>query len=337
VASPVLASLLAAASAVLSVQPPAPRLLVTQEPETAAAGGYDEALVAIDEANTAVNRDPEANLATLEQAITRLLEFGVQVASDPKGREALDLSQLNLARALLMTEAKDRAAEVMDDVLRSAQDRKLPVKRFGPTLASFYDERQKLLDAQGTGSLQVHCFVACRVVIDEHAATTESGPLYLGKHRVWVEAADGSEPPLRTTVELTEAGVAQVLDYPAAAKDDCESPLPPTVVETPKPEPTTPKRILPRWAEITVLTLGVGAVAAGGVLLAMDGNCPGGGDPVADAGSCPEVFESTAAGLVSIGVGSAFLLAGTITLAIDEVRVGKQTGRQAMLTWQMRF
>jgi hypothetical protein len=301
-----------------------------------AAGSYEQALAAADEANIAVNRDPEANLAALEQAIDALLGFAPQIAASPNGREALDLSQLNLARALLLTEDKDRAAQVMDAVLLTARERKLPIKSFGPKLADFHDERRKALEERGTGAILVHCRVSCRVIIDEQTAASSSGSLYLGPHRVWVEAADGSAEPERHTIELTKPGVTEVVYFPAESDEECELVAPPPV-EPPPPPPAPPKRILPRWAEIGVMVIGAGAVVAGGVMMGLDGNCPGGLDPVDDAARCPELYEGTVSGLVSLGLGSALLVTGTVMLSVDEVRVGKESGRQAMVTWTMRF
>jgi hypothetical protein len=346
VASFVLACALAASSAV-AMSPPgvlgtaafAPEAETEPEPpppEPAAGGTYEGAVAAVDEANIAVNRDPEANLAALEQAIEQLLAFGPQIAADPKGREALDLSLLNLARALLLTGANDRATQVMDAVLLTAHDRKLPVKRFGPTLVDFHDDRRKALDEQGSGSILVNCRVSCRVVIDEQTATASSGLLYLGSHRVWVEASDGSAEPERHTIELGKPGVTEVVYYPAESDDECDIVAPVQVVEAPVAAPP-PKRLLPRWAEIGVMVIGAGAVAAGGVLMGLDGKCPRGLDPMADAAQCPELYEGTVSGLVSLGVGSALLVTGTVMLSVDEVRLGNETGRQAMLTWRMRF
>jgi hypothetical protein len=324
---------LACALAAIVMSPPEPAPV----PEPPAPGGnYEGAVAAVDEANIAVNRDPEANLATLEQAIDQLLGFGQQIAADPKGREALDLSLLNLARALLLTGAEDRATQVMDAVLLTAHDRKLPVKRFGPTLVNFHDDRRKALDEAGTGAILVNCRVSCRVVIDEQSATSSSGPLYLGSHRVWVEAADGSAEPERHTVELDKVGVTEVVYYPVESDDECEIVAPVPVVEAPVAAPSR-KRVLPRWAEIGVMVIGAGAIAAGGVLMGLDGKCPGGLDPMADAARCPELYEGTISGLVSLGLGSALLVTGGVMLTVDEVRLGNETGRQAMLTWRMRF
>lgn len=300
------------------------------------AGGYEAAIAAVEEANIAANNDPEANLATLVGAIERLAEFGPEIAASAEGREALDLSLLNLARTLLLTGDEAQAAEVMDQTIRAAYGRKLPIKRFGPTLVGFHNKRRALLDDQGSASIQVQCQVSCRVVIDAQPATTDSGPLYLGSHRVWIEATDDEVEPARHDIVLDERDVTKVVHFPAERALECEE-QPLVEIATPRAEPPAATRILPRWAEITVGVIGLGAAVAGGVMLGLDGKCPGGLDPIADAQQCPRLYEGTVPGLVALGVGSALFVAGTVTLSVDEVRVGNHRGRQATLAWQMRF
>ena len=331
-ASPLLALCLAVIGTIASV--PAPSLeFATRRPAAELAsrrpaaefaavaqndgGDFEAALAAVEEANIAVNNDPEANLAGLAAAIEQLSSFGPQIAADPEAREALDLSLLNLARARLLSGDEAGAAEIMDQVLRSAYDRKLPIARFGPTLVDFHDQRRALLDERGTAAIQVQCHIACRVVIDARPTTTDSGPLYLGVHRVWIESLDGSVPAVEHAIELSEAGATEVLHF-AVIEPKCEPPPAPP----PAPPPPEPKRMLPRWAEISVAAIGVGAIIAGGVALGLDGKCPGGLDPIADADRCPQLYEGTVPGLVAIGIGSALLVAGGVTLSIDEVRVG---------------
>lgn len=327
-ASPLLALCLAVIGTFASV--PAPALVLApsgQEQQQ----GFAAALAAVEQANREVNNDPETKLANLAAAIEQLSSFGPQIAADPKARETLDLSLLNLARALLVSGDQAGAAEVMDEVLRSAYDRKLPIARFGPSLVEFHDQRRAALEARGTAAIQVQCHVSCRVIIDARPATSHFGPLYLGAHRVWIEALDGSVAPVEHAVELSEAGATEVLHFGETEPSCKPTPAPPL------PPPPPPKRILPRWAEISVAAIGVSAIIAGGVALGLDGKCPGGLDPRADAERCPQLYEGTVPGLVAIGVGSALLVAGGVTLSIDEVRVGKQRGRQAMLGWQMQF
>lgn len=298
-------------------------------------GDYEAAIAAVDQANRAVNNDPEASLAELEAALEHLSGFGPAIAASSAGRETLDLSLLNLARALLLTGDEARAAEVMDQVIRTAHARDLPIQRFGPTLVAFHDARRALLDERGTAAVQVQCRTSCRVVIDAQQVTPDSGPLYLGAHRVWIMASDGSVPEVRHDIELAEAGTTTVIDYPAEQPSCDIEPAPVVVVAPPPPPP--PRRILPRWAEISVAAIGLGAVVAGGVMLGLDGHCPKGLDPMTDAPSCPQLYEGTVPGLVAIGLGSVFVAAGAVTVSIDEVRINNQRGRQATLAWQMRF
>ena len=147
-------------------------------------------------------------------------------------------------------------------------------------------------------------------------------------------ASDGSVPDARHDVELAEAGTTTVIEYPAE-QERCEVEPAPVVVEPPPPAPH--KRILPRWAEVSVAAIGLGAVVAGAVMLGLDGHCPKGLDPMTDAQQCPRLYEGTVPGLVAIGLGSVFVVAGAVTLSLDEVRINDQRGRQATLTWQMRF
>ena len=127
-------------------------------------------------------------------------------------------------------------------------------------------------------------------MIDEQLATASSGPVYLGPHRVWIESADGSAEPERHTIELLEPGVTEVVYFPAESDEECEI-VAPVPIEAPVAPKAPPKRLLPRWAEIGVMVIGAGAVAAGGVLLGMDGKCRGGAglDPMTDAAAVPDV------------------------------------------------
>ena len=97
-------------------------------------------------------------------------------------------------------------------------------------------------------------------------------------------------------------------------------------------------RLVPRWAEVLMVVVGAGAVGASGALLALDGTCPGGGDPIDDAGRvCPNLYETTAAGAVALGLGSAFMATGVVLLTVDEVQTRRGRQTQATLSWRMRF
>lgn len=90
---------------------------------------------------------------------------------------------------------------------------------------------------------------------------------------------------------------------------------------------------VPRWASITGIGLGVGAIAAGATLVAIDGTCPNGGDPRVDLDTCPSVYNTDAGGAVLISVGALATISMSAILAITEVRAKRagQRGRAARL------
>lgn len=288
---------------------------------------YAEALDELDAANTKVNNDPEEHIEALADAIEAVESFSRQLADDEQGSDLLELASLNFARALLRVGRRADAAEVMDELLRKSLDSELPVERFGPTLVEFHAARRAALQVDGTAEVEFECEVDCRVLLDRHAVSGSVGPLYLGSYDVVIESADGSLPPETQRVELDSSGEVLTVRYPMAGLVEEE-------VAPPKSD-----RLMPRWAEILMTTVGVGAVGAASGLLAIDGRCAGGLPPVDDNGvPCPRLVETTAAGATMLGLGAALLTAGALTLTIDELktRSGKSE-HQAMIHWRMRF
>ncbi|MFV8754403.1 hypothetical protein ACNOYE_27975 [Nannocystaceae bacterium ST9] len=311
------------------------RLLLIEPPadERELPEDYSAAIERIESLNKAVNRDPEANYEALAESLDQLARFAPTLSADPHGREVRLLALLNLARALLLTGHDAGAGLMMDEAIRLVRGGELPVARFGPTLSSFHTDRREALAKRGSGQLHVECRQPCRVYLDELELTLdesgESGPLLLGSYRVWIE---GSEPeaaaPERHLVELDVDGEIETLAFPIA---------PVEVADEAPPPPAPRRRLLPRWAEIGGLALGVGLIATGGVLLGVDGRCPKGRDPVDDAALCPKLYESSAGGFTALGLGAALGLSGGVLLTIDEVRVGKARAAQAMLGYTIRF
>lgn len=298
---------------------------------TAASPEYDAAIAELDAANNAVNRDPEANFEGLAQALDQLSRFAPELAADPRGSEIRLLALLNLARAMLLAGHPEGAGLIMDEAIRLVRGGELPVDQFGPTLSRFHTDRREALAQLGRGRLQITCSEPCRVFVDEQALALDgegrSEPLPLGTYRVWIEASEGDPLPERHQVDIDVDGELEPLEYPLA----------PRVVDDAPATPTTTTRMLPRWAEISMLVVGVGLVATGGTLLAFDGACPGGRDPVDDALDCPKIYESSAGGFTALGLGGALALTGGVLLTIDEVRVGQARSPRAMLGYQLRF
>lgn len=299
------------------------------------AEAYAAARDAVDKANLAVNKDPESNVADLQARLAELEGFEAQLAEDPATRELVELSRLNLARAYLVMEDIEQAEAAMDQVLRVARERRPDVDQFGPTFAAYYDARREALDGLGRAEIAVECGVPCEVTIDAVPSEPESGPLYLGTYRVWIRAKDDSALEERHTVALDQPGEVVSVAFPTVGPEPEPEPEPEPV----ELAPAAPewKRVLPRWASATLAIVGVGGLAAGAAMLSLDGTCPGGFDPVRQAQDCPELYESTNVGGALVGVGAAVAATGGVILIVDEVRVGKQSGRQATLTWTVRF
>jgi hypothetical protein len=310
------------------------------EPEPAVASPeYTEAVAEVDRLNLAVNRDPDANHPALAAAVEKLTEFADELARDPKARELRTLAQLNVARALLRAGDEEAAGTLVDEAIRAAGDAEIPADNFGPKFGDFFDKRLEALREWGTGAIAVECTMPCRVLIDEReVADSGTAGLYFGNYRVWIGPEDPTSvedpTPAQHRIEIDIDGEIEKLEYAPAPKIIEPEP----VVEPPKVEPP-PKRLLPRWAEITGLGVGAGLMILGGVLLGTDGNCVAGGglDPMADAQQCPQLWESTVSGAVLLATGAALGIAGGVTLAIDEVRLNNYKGTQAVLTWTIRF
>lgn len=89
--------------------------------------------------------------------------------------------------------------------------------------------------------------------------------------------------------------------------------------------------MLPRWVEIVGVVIGAASVATGAVLLHMDGQCT--------TEACDDIYDTDVGGIISLSAGGAFLVAGTVTLAVDEVRVrrNRPTARAMTVGYRFRF
>jgi hypothetical protein len=77
---------------------------------------------------------------------------------------------------------------------------------------------------------------------------------------------------------------------------------------------------VPRWASATGIGGGAALVIVGGVLLGIDGKCPGGYDPMTQTAECPSVYDTNVGGGVLVGVGAVAMLGMGAVLTITEIQ-----------------
>jgi hypothetical protein len=308
-------------------QPPAPSITSDSAANTNPAG-YADALARVRTAQQMANDEPERGVVQLRDALQLLQEFGPTLAKDPEGQDARMMAQLTLARALLAIDDADGARDAMDEAIRTSRGDPLPVKGFGPGLTALYRERTGVLDKLTTGAIAVECLVACRVYINERPTQQRTDELLPGSYRVWIESLDGSEAPVKLVIDVGGVPVA-----PLKFGTPRETPPGEKPPRTPKDKT---KRIMPRWAEVVLMSAGAVAIGAGATLWAIDLKCADLSDPMIEP-KCPEVYTTKVAGIATVAAGGAAFLTGTILLTVDEVRIGQARGNTVALNWTLRF
>lgn len=230
------------------------------------------------------------------------------------------------------------AAAAMDEAIRSAAGRELPLLGLGTDLKNLAKQRAAALASEGAANIQVVCRVPCQVIVNERRSVNPTDPLLLGKYRVWVVSNDGEVEPLRADVELDVAGETERIEF---GRVDKVPPAPGMVVPKRDPhKPPVPKHerkrespLMPLWVEIAGIVAGAGLLATGVGLLAINGQCKDGGNPA----NCPIVIENTPQGAALAAVGSGMLVSFGTVLAVDRVRAGRSKGAGAMVGWTFRF
>ncbi|MCA9701509.1 MAG: hypothetical protein KC431_28575 [Myxococcales bacterium] len=274
------------------------------------------------------NEDPTEGSASLRNALTKLQNHAPLLAVDAEGQELRTRAQLTLARALMAAEDSDGARDVMDEAIRTARGDPMPTASFGPGLTALHKERMGSLDKLGTGEIAVTCLSPCQVYVNERPATVSGvAGLVPGKYRLHIVDPEGVNRTLQQIIEVTADGTIAI-EFGTAPID----PIEPT---------TTPafKRMMPRWAEISLMVAGALTMGAGGALIGIHERCPDLSSPLADP-QCPEVYLTRTAGIITLAGGGALFLGGTITLAVDEVRLSRSKERQppaVSLVYTLRF
>ncbi len=262
-------------------------------------------------------------ISELEQRIAELEARPQEVIADTALSDELLRARVVLAWAHSVPE---RAAAAMDEAIRSAAGRELPLRGLGTDLKALAKDRAAALAHAGSAAIEVDCAVACQVIVNERRSVNPTEPLALGTYRVWVVANDGEVEPVREDVTLDVVGETARIEF-GRVVDEPAKPGSPKRSERPK------KQLLPLWAEVVGIVAGVGLVGAGAALLALDGKCKNGGDPA----TCPTLIENTAQGAALVAVGAGAMISFGVVLGVDRVRAGQERGRGAMVSWGIRF
>lgn len=290
-----------------------------------------DAMERLSKAEQLANEDPAAGADELATAVRALHQYPRELAEDSALQEARMYALLSLARARLASDDPIGAQEAVDEAIRTARGDALPSAEFGPTLDKLKKQRIEAVAAKGTATLELTCHAPCDVFINEKTSEPTT-KLPLGEYRLHVESAQpGGPAPWTIDVLVDTPDKTTALSWGESAKPEPEP--------EPQPDPAgaaAARRVAPRWVEISALVAGVGLMAAGTVLLAINGRCPDGADP-SDPDACPQVYTTLAPGAAMLAGGGALGLAGGIMLGISEVRVANARAAQAMVTWTVRF
>jgi hypothetical protein len=274
---------------------------------------YRATLTEIDGLSERMNFGEPVN-AELEDALITLAHHAPQLAADPEAQQLRTRAQLQLARSALSDGDQETAVRIVDEAIRSAMGDDVPIDEFGPSLAKLYAERHAILLDGGKASLDIACAVPCRAFLDEHEIGLSIADLPLGVYRLWIEGAEGpgASQTLTEVVRLEIDGerVERVFDpnVMRVVEDDANS--------TSESKP----RLLPRGVEAVLVAVGIGMAGAGTLMMAIR----------------PHESDFIAGGVL-FGVGAGALVAGSVALGIDEIRLGNQRGRRAMVAWTLRF
>lgn len=303
------------------VPPPRLRMPVSTALSPDEAKQADALLQRLQTAQAAAGDDPSVGRAELQSALDAVTEAPSIVARSPELHEARMQALLSMAELALDQGDAQAATAALDEVIRTARGDTVDTAALSTALATLYQERLGAESVRPTGSLHVTCEVACRVMLNERLVGRGNEVLLtgipLGRHRLYVEPLDDGPAPLSRSIALLADASEQTLTY-------APEPVPsePTAVVGPtQPTDAAPRR-LPRWAGIVGIVGGVAVLAAGGVLLGLDGRCPDGGDPRRQM--CPDVLRTQGAGIGLSIAGTGAIVGFSVALGIGESRQRRQ-------------
>lgn len=314
----------------LSAAPASPALNGDQRAE------LDALMKDVSDGVAITNEDPELGRDSLRRALSKLEAKPGLTAHDDAAHEVRIDGLLTLARAELALEAEPEAITAIDEAIRIARGENVPVIDYGPSLAKLYELRVAAPEMRPDGSVHVTCTTRCRVVLDGREAGLGTDVLVtgipLGRHRVRIEpdyAIDGEA--FEERFFLAAATTKQVFEYTpppppkdAATTDGAEG-------DDGSAAPAGEQRKLPRWASIVGISVGAVLVGAGAALIAIDGDCPDGTDPMGPD-ACQNTLATLPIGAALTAVGAGSMVGFSVALGIGEAREKKRKTATAGIT-----
>ena len=263
--------------------------------------------------------DPDGGRETLRTVLERFDAEPSAVAASNDAHAVRIEGLLTLAKAELAQDREAEAIAAIDKAIRIARGEPLPVTGYGARVAKLHDLRVSAPELRPAGSVHVTCSVQCRVILDGRNAGEGTDVMVtgipLGGHQLRVEPiAPDIDHHFQTDVLLSNGEPERAFEYTVPTADAPK--------DAPAKTATAKKRRLPRWAGIVGIGAGAALTIAGAVLIAMDGKCPDGSDPMS-ADPCPDVLNTDAVGIALTSVGAATLVGFSIALGIGEARQKK--------------
>lgn len=290
----------------------------------------DPLLAAGEEAIRAVNYGEEGALERLERVYELLVELHNDLIDDEEAIAMRKRVQLNLTRAYMNAEMDGAAVQMADEIVRCGAHIGVDIQyEYGPSLAELLLARgDALRAASGVASIEVTCDVPCDVFMCEEP-TVQNLPVLVGENRVAVRDRKNAVPPYSEVVVVNHRDQRVNIEYPSLGEMGS---LDPKVIDYDKSDFPPPRGmpilrqqpLLPLWAEVSGLTLGIALAGISGVLFYFHGRCPGGFDPAADSGSCPRLYNNVPYGATLASVGGGVALGFGTVLVVDRARGRKK-------------
>lgn len=281
--------------------------------------------LAVDFANEA----PGVAHDRLAQAIESLYPFAPEISASPEAQAKLRIANLTLARSLLHNQILQKARYTLRELYSVDPPRSREVEMLGPTLTQFAREAQEEVQSLPRGQVEVDCVRDCSVYLNERRASLASD-LPAGEYRLLVQDRAGDAPSLQKRIELRGEGsqVRVRFDNPAPTPSDGNRPI---AIRPRVPGPDQgKKRLLPLWAELGGISVGIATLGTGAWLASKDrSSCVG---PKGEGGNClyDRSYKKPGIGLL-VGGGLLFT-ASVIFLVIDRKKgQGRRSSKMADL------